>query len=111
MKLPHADRAFVAPRKLVGYLLAHQHSDGASKARFFASVGFTPARAILLNYALLEIARSGDVVEVESSTYGEKYVVEGTTTAPTGRTISLRTVWIIEADDDRPRLVTAYPSD
>lgn len=92
MKLPYADRAFVEPKKLIGYLLAHDHPEGGPKARFFASVGFTPGQAVLLNHALLEIARNGEVVKVESSAYGQKYVVDGTITTPTGRTIDVRTV-------------------
>ena len=110
MKLPNADHAFVEPRKLTAYLLAHDHPEGGSKARFFTSVGFTLGNAALLGRALLKVARNGEVVKVESSGYGMKYVVDGAIVSLTGRTVDVRTVWIIERGQDRPRLLTAYPA-
>lgn len=40
MKLPDAELAVVQQEKIVGYLLNPAHRFGASKARFFATVGF-----------------------------------------------------------------------
>ena len=41
---------------------------------------------------------------------GAMHVVVGDSTTPTGRMIRLRTVWIVEPADPRPRFVTAYPA-
>jgi hypothetical protein len=45
------------------------------------------------------------------SPHGEKFVVDGWLSVHTeeGRQRSVRTIWIIDAGNDAPRLVTAYP--
>lgn len=40
MKLPHLDNVRVDREKIVDYLLNPEHSEGGSKAVFFASLGF-----------------------------------------------------------------------
>ena len=49
------------------------------------------------------------MTEVVETLYGMKYVVDGEVRAPTGESIEIRTVWIVEKGEVRPRLVTAYP--
>ncbi|HEX8282539.1 MAG TPA: hypothetical protein VF588_04255 [Pyrinomonadaceae bacterium] len=109
MKLPGGDKAYVPPRKLLDYLLSSSHPVGGSKARFFRSAGFDDANAGELERALIAIAGSGDVTEVEQTPHGIKYVVEGDLQTPTAGTRRLRTVWIIETGEEGPRFVTAYP--
>lgn len=79
------------------------------KHSFFAAFGFGPAQEAALASALLRIAREGDAT-AETSPFGTKYLVEGNVRTPTGRTLHLRTVWIVEPSEPRPRLVTAYPA-
>ena len=38
-----------------------------------------------------------------------KYIVEGHIRTPNQAEACLMTVWIVEPEDNRPRLVTAYP--
>lgn len=109
MKLPGAQRAYVPLSKLTDYLLSETHAIGRTKAAFFYRAGFTRERAGDLRAALLELARRGKVTEVIETAYGMKYVVDGELRSPTGENIKLRTVWIVEKDESRPRLVTAYP--
>ena len=59
MKLPGGDRAYVPPRKLLGYLLSSSHPVGGSKARFFRAVGFDDANVGVLERGLIVIAGSG----------------------------------------------------
>jgi hypothetical protein len=40
MKLPNADRAFVAQEKIRDYLLNAAHPDNGGKAAFFMALGF-----------------------------------------------------------------------
>ena len=47
---------------------------------------------------------------VGRSPYGTKYIIDGGLTTPNGVSAEARTVWIVEVDDVRPRLVTAYPA-
>ena len=110
MKLPNRENAYIPPSKLTGYLLSETHSVGKAKAGFFRIVGFDEARVEMLERGLLAIARFEEVREVMTSMYGTKYVVEGTLETPTERRVQVRTVWIVELDQDRPRFVTAYPA-
>jgi len=110
MKLPNAERAFILPEKLTSYLLSETHPVGKSKARFFRNLGFTPINADVLAAQIIEIARTTDNAVLSSSPHGQKYSLVGTVVSPDGRHALVQTVWIIEADDDRPRFVTAYPA-
>lgn len=110
MRLPNGEQAFIPPEKLTGYLLSDTPPSGQSKARFFRSLGFTPAHADLLAEQLCEVARSTDGAVLSSSPHGQKYSLVGTIVAPDGRRARVQTVWIIEPDDERPRFVTAYPA-
>jgi hypothetical protein len=109
MRLPNADKAYVPPRKLLDYLLSPSHPVGGPKARFFLSAGFDDANVSALAHGLIEIALSGEVTEVEQTTHGTKYAVEGVLQTPAGGPKAIRTVWIIDEGGESPRFVTAYP--
>jgi hypothetical protein len=53
MRLPHAERAYVDPRKVSNYLLSATHPVGRHKARYFWSLGFNPDDLERLTAALL----------------------------------------------------------
>jgi len=109
MKLPNAELAVVPPEKVADYLLNPAHPDGAGKAQFFVRMGFrredwqTPAAA------LRRVAEQGEVTLSLESRHGRKYVLDGHIDTPTGRTPLVRTVWIMDAGTEIPRLVSAYP--
>ena len=108
MKLPNADAAFIPSDKIMGYLLSSSHPVGGPKARFFRAHGFDEMNTEKLETGLLAIARSADV-EVVQSSHGTKCVADGDLLTPSGERVRVRTVWIVEPADPRPRLVTAYP--
>ena len=56
------------------------------------------------------IAKSDKVIQEISSRYGTKYIIDGEIATPLGITARLRTVWVVESQDERPRFVTAYPA-
>lgn len=103
------DNAYVEESKILDYLLSSDHPDGAGKAKFFLSVGYTRGDWTRLREDLLKIAREGEVTSATESPYGTKTVVDGDVTAPRSVQISLRTVWINNRLDDVQKLVTAYP--
>ncbi len=109
VKLPHGDDAIVPLRKLTAYLLSESHPVGSSKAVFLRSLGYSDDSVRLLEKGLLAIAQNGEVVEDVSTPHGIKYVVDGEIETPRGGIAFMRTVWIIESDQERPRFVTAYP--
>ena len=71
--------------------------------------GFSVAAWELLAEALLRHAADHEVVKVETSPFGTRYVVEGIMPTPDGRVPTVRVVWFIESGDQAARLATAYP--
>jgi hypothetical protein len=111
MQLPNAERAIVSEEKAVDYLLNSLHPEGASKAKFFQSLGFDIIKWRLLADELKNLAIDSSVVSYLESVHGQKYIIEGAIETPCGRRPSVRTVWIVDLGETIPRLVTAYPCD
>ena len=111
MELPNKSRAQVPLEKIIDYLLSETHPVGKSKAKYFRSYGFDDENASDLAQGLLAIAQNSPVEDSERSRYGAKYVLDGELETPNGDMIQVRTVWIIENEDDVPRFVTAYPAE
>lgn len=107
MQLPNLQNAGVDEQKITAYLLSDERSEG--KATFFAAFGFSLARWELLRDALLAHAAVHEVRRTVDNPYGAKYIIEGSLATPDGRNPLVRSVWIIEAGSNAPRLVTAYP--
>ena len=95
--------------KIENYLLSSTHILGRYKARFFFKLGYTPLHAKRLADDLLQIARNNPVVSQHQTPFGTKFVVDGEISSPFNITARIRTVWIIDAGEEIPRLVTAYP--
>lgn len=109
MKLPNQDKVYISPEKLTDYLLSETHSVGKSKAKFLRSVGFNESNVDVLEQCLILIAQSNEVVETTKTSHGTKFVIDGEIKTPIDVTAKLRTIWIIDAGEDIPRFVTAYP--
>lgn len=108
MRLPNRETAWVHPSKLTHYLLSETHEEGSGKAVFLRSVGFDESNVDLLEAGLLSIAKEEEVVSSETTPYGVKYVLLGTMATPSGATVELLTVWMIDSGQEAPRLITAY---
>lgn len=109
MKLPHAQRAEIAPEKLHGYLLSFTHPIGRSKAAFFLSLGYEAKTWQRLEADLREQILNREARRLEDTAYGVKYEVRGTLTGPARRAAEIVTVWIVLHAHESPRFVTAYP--
>ena len=109
MKLPNADKVIISREKLTDYILSETHSTGRFKARFFKTLGFNETNASFFETILRTLANSEEIKEVITSVYGTKYVIDGKVNTPSGKTIKLRTIWIIEKGQNRPRFITVYP--
>jgi hypothetical protein len=81
---------------------------GRFKAAFSLKLGFRIDNWEELRSKLIDLAQS-EVKLGESTEYGQKYLIPGTLTGPSGRSADIVSVWIILTGDDIPRLVTAYP--
>jgi hypothetical protein len=109
MRLPHADKVVVPHAKLVGYLLSFQHPYGRTKARFFTQLGFSTANWRDLKQAIKRIATTQQITGAMETPYGTKYIVDGQLPAASGAGADIRTVWFVEAGEEIPQFVTAYP--
>jgi hypothetical protein len=109
MPLPNYESAHVEDKKIKGYLLNLEHEDGRPKANFFFRFGFTlediePFRESLLNHA-----EQREVDTEREDEYGVTYTLVCEFETPDNRNPCIRTVWILNRGEERPRLVTAYP--
>jgi hypothetical protein len=109
MKLPNRQKAVIPEAKIREYLLSTSHPYGRHKAAFFKRFGFSAESSGVLVSALREHAERYDVVRVDETEFGTRYIVEGQLRTPDGRAPTVRVVWFVERGDNRPRLVTAYP--
>ncbi len=108
-KIPNSEQAWIPTEKLVNYLLSNVHPVGRSKAGFFRSCGYSESNLDVLKRDLLSVLIRSTSADLAESQFGRKYLVRGSVITPTGKTIEIQTVWIIESHDPRPRFVTAYP--
>jgi hypothetical protein len=109
MKLPNSHLAIVEREKITEYLLNATHPDNGGKALFFAGIGFWRAGWRALANALLKLAQENEVVVSVESSHGIKYIVDGALITPSGKSPTVRTIWIVDEGSENPRLVTAYP--
>ena len=75
------------------------------------SLGYHPDNPDRLAADLLAVAKNAADCLEEPTPYGVKYVVTGEVATPTGRSARVVTVWIVDAGQSSPRLVTAYPAE
>lgn len=104
MKLPPDSE--IAPAKVTQYLLKLRDED--DKSQFLALAGYTLAHAD----QLLEDLRSFLVDEaefVQTTEYGDKYLIRGTLTGPNGRQLRVASIWMNEDATGRTKFVTLYP--
>ena len=108
MKLPNSKNAIIDDRKLAGYCLNPNHSDGKHKARVFKSVLSLDLDNIeLLRYVLLEAVQNYDAVLDQENEYGKKYIIDFPMTHQ-DKTAIIHSVWIVRNNENFPRLVTCY---
>ena len=110
MKLPNREKAYIPISKLIDYLLSETHITGKTKSKFFRLFGFNESNLEMLEQGLLAIAKTQAIAEANPSAHGTKYVIDGSLFTPLNRFVKIRTVWIIEREQDTPRFVTAYPN-
>lgn len=81
-----------------------------AQVQIFRSHGYNEKNADSLRDGLLSIANKEEVNGIISSGYGTKYIIDGNLKTPSGEELTVKTVWIIDAGQEIPRFVTAYPA-
>lgn len=109
MKLPHADKAEIAPAKLKDYLLNPAHRRGGTKARLLHSFGY---RAEVWQQLEADLRTQHLIAEVSTwrdTDYGRTFEIVAPLVTPHGRSLLIRSVWQIDTGTDHPRLITIVP--
>jgi hypothetical protein len=65
MKVPYSEQAYIESEKLTQYLLNFDHPDGASKAAFYAAMGFDLSNADELEAELLRLIDENEINTIE----------------------------------------------
>ena len=108
MRVPNAERAVVDLRKLTDYCLDLTNEVGAHKARVFASaLGFTKQDAFRLHSELRTAILESEAILGRADHFGQRYIVDFDCTSG-DRNARIRSVWIIDAGSDFPRLITCF---
>jgi hypothetical protein len=109
VKLPDFNAALIPRAKIIDDLLSSTHREGRGNAAFFTHYGFSIERWEDLAAALRRHVVDHDVVRIEDSSFGTRYIVGGILSAPDDRAPLIRSVWFTETGEHAPRFVTAYP--
>ena len=108
-RLPNAEQATVPIEKLRDYALDPEHPRGQHKARVFRStLGIGQDDWEYLREQILEAVPSAAVATVRVISWGTLCEVPILVEGLNGETHEVTTVWIVERDDDPPKLVTTY---
>ena len=91
----------------MGYLLSESHPVGRGKALLLINLGYDSNNVETLQQNLVAVAHEQEVAQVIPTQYGTKYVIDEVLQTPSGTALNVRTVWIIDAGEGRPRFVTA----
>ena len=108
MKLPNPEKAIISDRKLAGYCLNPNHSDGKHKARVFKSaLDLNLGNIKILKNALFQAVYNYEASLDKENNYGKKYIIDFPLTN-NRKTAIIHSVWIIKNNENFPRLVTCY---
>jgi len=106
MFVPNAENAVVDVRKIRDYCLNPNHEVGKHKARVFAAaLNLTYNDVEVLQTALLEAVKTIEAEIGKLDEHGQRYTVDFEFERQGNRAV-VRSVWIIDAGSEIPRLVT-----
>jgi len=107
-RLPNGERAILDISKIENYCLNPAHPRGRHKARLFRELlGITRSDSHWLRNILLDAVRHGDAIELMADAFGTRWRVDAMVSRQ-GRSVVVRTAWIVRAAEDAPRFVTCW---
>ena len=108
--LPNYKTARIDISKLKDYCLSENHPTGKFKARvFYSALAMSSKNADFLKSEILKGLLSFDSLEVGSTQYGKRYLVDMIIrNFDKDKRAEVRTVWIIPYDEENPKLISCY---
>jgi hypothetical protein len=105
--MAHLDpNAAISEAKLTRYLLVQLPKD--DKSQFLALAGYTLENWQQLERDLKEQILPLEAIPTAMTQYGQKYVITGDLSGPSGTVIRVRTIWIVA--DGLTRFITLFPA-
>lgn len=98
--------AIIAEAKLTKYLLIPLAKD--DKSKFLAQADYTLENWQRLQQDLREQILPLEATPTAATPYGQKYSITGNLISPNGRTIGVKTIWIVT--EQRTQFVTLFPA-
>lgn len=98
--------AVIAETKLTKYLLILLAKD--DKSQFLAQAGYNLENWQQLQHDLREQILPLEATSTALTQYGQKYVITGNLISPNGKTIRVKTIWMIT--EQRAQFVTLFPA-
>ena len=105
MRLPKD--ALISDEKLVKYLLVPKKRN--DKSRWLAEAGYTLGTWPILKADLKNQALPGNASLIETTAYGIMYEIRSRLTGPNGKTLAVRTIWMVEKATGIAKFITMYP--
>lgn len=109
MRLQNPEHLRIDREKIADYLLSSSHPDGQAKAEFFRRFGFRREQWEVLAESLRRHGATHPISKTVESPHGTRYSVDGEIESPDRRNPRVRSVWMLEAGTQSPRLITAHP--
>ncbi len=107
-RLPNSERVVLDIRKLEDYCLDPEHPRGRHKARLFRELlGATRADGRWLRDVLLDALQDSEAVALAADAFGSRWRVD-VPVSRHGRSVVVRTVWIVRTGENAPRFVTCW---
>lgn len=106
--LPNSERAILDISKLEDYCLDPAHPRGRHKARVFReAVNVARTDGFWLRETLLGGLQANDAVELAADRFGVRWRVD-VPISRQGKSVVVRTIWIVRIGEDVPRFVTCW---
>lgn len=105
MRLPQD--ALISDEKLVKYLLAPRKRN--DKSKWLAQAGYTLENWPILKDDIRKQVLPKPASLIESTDYGKMYEIRARLKGPSGKTLPVRTIWMVEAATVTTKFITMYP--
>ena len=107
-RLPNSEQAILDVRKLEDYCLNSGHPRGRHKARLFReTLSLAREDAQWLRRVVLSAIGNREAIELAADQFGARWRAD-VPVSRHGKTVVVRTMWIVRVGENAPRFVTCW---